>query len=386
VKVNAATLDPNDNIYVAIQATDGSVFGDLPPLSGGNPNYDGQLLKISSQGEPLWVQQVGPAIVVAADGSGVVTSDQQSVTKRDTNGAMLWQTQAYNNNAIAVAPDSWLVGGSLYGSDVSIGTGTIVGTSGSPWVAHLNADGSFKSGVSLPGRAEVTALSVDSANNIYAAGYGRLDGTSSTFAIFIVKFDRDLTAIWKKSFMGSGSACADCRMKLALDPQGRPVLAGKAPGPIDLGTGTLPETGMFMVAFDQDGNTRWAHTYSTASNSDSSFWTTTLAVSADEITLGGTIDGGVDFGGVTVGGSSGFSGYLAGFDHDGRFRWSRTFSAHGADERAGAWVHGVLLPSSKDVVAVGHLTHCPSSVDFGGGPIACTEPGSQQLFLAAFPP
>ena len=153
-------------------------------------------------------------------------------------------------------------------------------------------------------------MAIDSQDNVYAAGgldgspdFGGgqvaplipFDGKGST-AIYVVKFDAAGDHVWSTSF-DSQSDYIGVR-SMAVDGQGRAVIAGYFKGAIDLGAGTFTNTAegydIFLLRLNADGSVDRAAHYPGPMSENA---VKIVIDDQDAIVMLGEHRGGIDFGG-----------------------------------------------------------------------------------------
>lgn len=172
--------------------------------------------------------------------------------------------------------------------------------------------------------------------------------------IVIARLTTDGEVAWVKQFSGPGD---EYLWTLAACGDGVVFQAQAEPGTVDLGGGKISER-VFFAALDGDGQHRWTHPVPTASEET---WLLVVDMACD---AGGNLafTGSHEYGAVDLGGGPLVTndGYVARFDADGAFLWSRDF---GAENSRG---YGVAYTPAGDIVVTAGFD---GTVDLGGGPI-----------------
>jgi hypothetical protein len=172
-------------------------------------------------------------------------------------------------------------------------------------------------------------------------------------------------------------------LAVVIDRQCNVVVAGMAPGPIDVGAGVEGADTLHFVLLklDSQGNYLWSRQLPAGA-----YWAfgKGLAVGADgAIVLAGILEGKVDFGGGTVGvGYSGSSDdlFVASFDADGNHLWSKAFHGSvGGPAYVSRDVLSVAVGPNDEVVLAGYS---PGTLDFGEGPLPQAQ--GDDMFVARF--
>lgn len=244
--VKKLALDPAGNLYAACE------FAGLTDFGGsqvqGQGNHDVAVVKLSPQGDLIWVRTIGGAgletmLDMAVDASGnVILAASFSQPLSFGGGSM-----------ISHGAEDFLL--AKYSSD------------GTPlWAKALGGSGSER---------DYGSLAVDAAGNIYFAGSFSLDSRSSidfgggpmTSAGladgFVAKFSPAGDHVFSRQLGGPTDDWVSC---LALDPSGDLIIGGQVHGTIDLGGGVMdPGFGIALWAFLQrlgpDGRHKWAIGY-----------------------------------------------------------------------------------------------------------------------------
>jgi hypothetical protein len=172
-------------------------------------------------------------------------------------------------------------------------------------------------------------------------------------------------------------------LAVVIDRQCNVVVAGMAPGPIDVGAGVEGAATLHFVLLklDSQGNYLWSRQIPAGA-----YWAFGKGLAVDAsgaIVLAGILEGKVDFGGGTVGvGYSGSSDdlFTAKFDADGNHLWSKAF--HGSVGGPGYVSRDVLSVAvgPKDEVLL--AGYSPGTIDFGEGPLPQAQ--GDDMFVARF--
>ncbi|WP_437735263.1 serine/threonine-protein kinase [Sorangium sp. So ce1335] len=197
------------------------------------------------------------------------------------------------------------------------------------------------------------AVAVDRAGNAVITGtfHGSIDfgkgplRNPASGDVFIAKLDPEGNALWSKRF-GDGSEQGG--NAVAVDGAGDIVVAGHFSGSVDLGGGALRSAGrydIFLARLDTDGNTRW----STRLGDPAEQIAYGLGLDASgNIVLMGAFEGAINIGGERLTSAGDMDVFVAGFDADGRPRWSRRF---GGPEHDIAW--RAVVDAAGDVTIAG---------------------------------
>jgi hypothetical protein len=383
MQVAGAAADADDNLYLAGHVAGEYQFGDLPPGDAGSFGA-GYVLALSPERAARWADLVGDVLAVAADSSGVVTSDGHDVVQHDAAGTRGWTVRVSGAIAYAVAAvpgGGWVLGGRITTSTATVGEMPI-GGEGSPFAARVEADGSVAWAVSIDGIGAVTAIAAASGEEVIVAGYGRQGAAAAPAAgAFLARLGAAGERLWGRTFPAAGDPC-ECSVHLALDGDGGAVLVGPTRSELDFGTAQVAETDLFAAAFDPGGETRWARAVVPGRPGGS---TDAVAVSASgEILVGGLLGGPIEFAGGVLGrDNSGAVGFFLALGGDGAERWGRVLVAESL-----AQVHAVALVGARGaddaVLVAGHVGQCPATFDLGAEPVSCTD--GIDAFVAAYGP
>ncbi len=209
------------------------------------------------------------------------------VAKYDTNGNYLWAINVGGNEAeagqgVAVDPaGNVYITGNFWGTaefNPGSGTATLTPVAGSSdaFVAKYDPSGNYVWAGSIGGSGadEGQAIAVDTAGNVYVTGYfsnANADFDPGTAVVnltyaagndaFIAKYNTNGDYLWAKS-IGSGST--DRGTGVALDAAGNVYLTGYFQGSADFnpGTGDTLKSGggndIFVARYDANGNYQWS--------------------------------------------------------------------------------------------------------------------------------
>jgi hypothetical protein len=261
---HAVATDLSNNVYVA-----GNTTGDLGGTNAGN--FDTYLRKWDSNGQEVWMTQVGGAgndlarsVAVDASGnayvSGVVTSSSGTtnvisaiVRKFDSNGQELWSTYAgipRNDYGEAVALDA---------SGAAYVTGYFHNDSNryDAYLAKIDSSGNklWDRRMGTEENDQSYAVAVDSAGDVYISGttLGSLGGPSIGYRdAFVVKFDSDGQEIWRTQL---GTPSSDESRAIVIDVSDNIYISGQTSG--DFGGANAGEADAFIAKLNSDGNTLW---------------------------------------------------------------------------------------------------------------------------------
>lgn len=298
-KTRAVTFDREGNVFLAGEATDDSIFGDLKRTGLGGMDFF--LAKVSKEGRFLWVRSLGGSLVdrgygVATDAAGnaYVTGHYQStdarangqqlpnagdydlfVAKYDPAGTLLWIRTAGGEgydygHGIAVDPQGDIVvtgavAGEARFGDVTVNAGS---TSRPMFCAKYDAAGMLKWVKTTSGAFSGSGhgIGVDAQGAIHIGGSGGGTGAIGSVVIeapkpsaVVLKLNRDGDGVWASLIPGTPSAGFH---EIAVDAGGRVWAAGMFKGVLESGpvhsSGDKDSDG-FVAHFSPEGKRLWLH-------------------------------------------------------------------------------------------------------------------------------
>ncbi len=379
---NATTVDMDGNIYVT-----GSFFG--PHISFGNivlTNFDTVnnfsdffIVKYDPMGNVLWARSAGGsnsdagnALTTDNAGNVYVTGKFRSpsiafdntvltnntayffdvfLVKYSPNGSVIWAQEAGGDNddiGMSLATNSngnLFLTGTFKSSTITFGSHTLANmgvgyediflvkydTSGN--VIWLNTYG----GAGVDG---ANKLVLDGSGNIYLAGsfaspnlhFGNITLIrSSTYDMFVVKFDSTGMAIWANS---AGTTSYNPAQNLCLDNSGNVFVTGYFEGAtITFGLTTLTNSGtgtaeMFLVKYAHTGSVVWAKS---AGGSSDEFGYGCIANGNNVVVTGSFKSPSVTFGNITLMNRGSQDMYIAEYDGAGNVVFAKTAGGSGWD-------------------------------------------------------
>lgn len=274
----AVSVDASDDVLVAGYTSDplgGEVSAGLD---------DAFVRKYSSSGALLWTRQFGStardqAEALAVDGSrnvlvagytaGALPGQSSAglydafVRKYSPDGTLLWtrqfgtSAQDYVQSVTVDAADNVLVAGVTSGTLPSQSAAGLFDA----FVRKYSSDGTLlwtRQFGSSSGES-VAIVVRDGSSNVFAVGqtYGDLAGATGTGPVFVRKYLSDGTLAWTRQF---GSAEAAYPVSAAVDGFDNVLVLGNAlaafPGEVVAGG-----IDAFVVAYDNDGTSLWAHQF-----------------------------------------------------------------------------------------------------------------------------
>lgn len=283
--------------------------------------------KYDTQGNQLWIQQIGQNVVfnafsiavdketgdVVISGADVLETleDDTFVIKFDTNGNQQWATETGLPGPLAFDESYGLTvsdDGSIYA------TGWTSGDLGGPneglydnWLAKYdNATGETE-WITQYGTSDYEwswDVRTDSAENVYTAGWtlGDLGGSSAgSFDAYLNRFDQEGNLVWTEQF---GSAGDDELYSLYIDDSDNVFVGGYTNG--DLGGTNAGSFDAWIAKYDQSGNQIWINQFGTSDRDE------LYGIVADE--KGNLYATGVTQGSLGDTNEGSFDGWLASLD------------------------------------------------------------------------
>lgn len=215
---------------------------------------------------------------------------------------------------------------------------------------------------------------------------------SATRACVLDDSVRDGTACAGGTEVCSGGACAAPgttrwarrfaefaqAARVAVDAARNVYIAGFVGGMVDFGGGVDSSRGgtdAFLASYDAEGRYRWSRTFGWTDDD----WAHGVAVdAAGNVYVTGIFVGPVDFGGGVLTSAADGDIFLASYTSDGAHRWSHNFGAPvGVNEQPG--VEALVVDRASNVFLAGSFQ---GSIDFGGGSIVTA--GVSDVFVASF--
>ncbi|AKQ63157.1 cell surface protein [Myxococcus hansupus] len=158
---------------------------------------------------------------------------------------------------------------------------------------------------------------------------------------FVVRMDADGNVLWANLVGGADLAVAD----LAVDPQGRTLVAFNAPGGTDFGNG-VSGSGAVVVTYSREGVAEAAVPVGQPQSGGRVELTSLAVDGAGRMAVGGRYEGSVRFGGQQVGSAQEGSPFVALFNQ-GALTWTKAMG------QAQGTVRDVGLDGAGTVVATG---------------------------------
>jgi hypothetical protein len=220
------------------------------------------------------------------------------------------------------------------------------------------------------------SVAFDSEGSILVAGkfegsiqFGDVPLTSAGSSdMFLAKRDASGKHVWAKRF---GSAAEQAAVSVAVDAARNVFVAGTGAGSFAIGGGSLTNAGAtdaYLAKLDATGKHQWSTSFGGSGNDSVS---DVLVDGSGNVTLVGTFQGTVDFGGgpLIAGAGVGYSIFVVRLDANGAHLWSTMLDVFDPSARA-------AVLGSGAVVLTGTFG---GTVDFGGGPL--TNDGEGNVFV-----
>lgn len=192
--------------------------------------------------------------------------------------------------------------------------------------------------------------------------------------MFLMKLSSDGACVWAKGF-GSTPSSTSIGEHLAIMPDGTVLLQGRFTGDIDLGGGatSAPSGGeTFVAAFDDNGSYKWSRLFKNAG--------ATMDIAVDKAALNVVLAGrfeGTLHAGSTVLTSAGLDDVLvAKLDADGDLVWAKRFGDAQGQAATGAAING-----AGEIFLTGHFA---GEIDFGGKTLSSS--GDSDVFVVKLSP
>jgi len=228
------------------------------------------------------------------------------------------------------------------------------------------------------------ALAVDAAGNTIMTGvfpgtvnFGGSTLTSSgSWDVFLVKFAPDGTHLWSQRFGDAPQTAADqIAYDVAVDPAGNIYVTGACAGTSNFGGANLVGAGgydIFLAKYNAGGTHQWSTRFGGGTH-DYGYG---VVANASGVVITGSFAVSVNFGGGAQASAGSNDIFVARFDGNGVFQWSRTYGVSGSDVG-----EELAFDSAGNVLVTGRVA---GSVNFGGG--ALTFLGTSDVFLLKLTP
>ncbi len=235
------------------------------------------------------------------------------------------------------------------------------------------------------------SVTTDASGNIIVVGYfssptitfgsTTLTNTSSSFDMFIVKYDPSGNVLWAKSAGGNDT---DWASSITTDASGNIIVVGVFSSPITFGSTTLtsPTTSfdMFIVKYDTDGNVLWAKS---AGGNSLNLATYVDVDASGNILISGYFFSGtgtIIFGNTTLTGTSLSDDiFIVKYDANGNVLWAKSAGGGFSDE-----AYSVVIDANENIFITGDF-NSPSIV-FGNTILFNTDNtgNTSDVFIAKY--
>jgi hypothetical protein len=366
--IRSIVTDTDGKIYVLGNFASSSItIGSTPYTNAGTGYQDLFLIKLDADGTILWSKK--------SSGSYSETGEALSI---DANGNLLMV-------------------GSFNSSSFTFGSQTVTGdgTSNKAFLFKIAGDGSVVWNKVIEGAHSVKSCAVTSDNAVVFIGsYSEATvqvGTttltnagSSSYDIFVGKYDTDGTFVWAKSF---GGDAAEEITDVAVDLNDKIYITGNLLslsadfGGINItnsGTGTLGFNGDFFIAkMDQSGTVEWARSAGTSNSADGGRSIVT-DINGIVYVVGGYDSSGINFGlGVLP-----FTGsnqiFMVTYNATGTAIFNQKVGS-----TMGNNAHGIGIDNAGNILVAGDFSGSP--ITFGSNAVQITAPSNYgDGFVAKF--
>lgn len=246
------------------------------------------------------------------------------------------------SGAIGVSDGGLVYGGELDGT-LDLGGTSYTASQEEPFLAAYDAAGKLRWSHAYPGaHAWIQAMATDPVGDIAIAGAldknfdlgtGPLSG-----AFFLAKLDSSGHALWAKAFGTSDSFTGP--VSIAMDAGGRVGLSGAMGSAMDFGGGIVPATsGGFVALFGADGTHVFSHAIATGD--------ARVAFGASgQLLVAGPAPGPIDLGSGPILPPGGSGSFLAALDSSGKQLWAHAWGGASVDAVASRPGGGAVIAGS----------------------------------------
>jgi hypothetical protein len=417
--VNDVAVDSSSNIYVT-GGFKGTVDFGGQVLTSVSKLRDIFVASYKPDGDLRWVKnyglaansQVGKALDVGA-GTVYVTGDAEKgidfgkgpeagqggteaflLALSQSSGGYVWSRlmgSSGHDKGEGVAADAAgnvFVTGQIWG-DTSFGGSAIIkaSTNNDIFVASYDKNGNYRwaNRFGSAGKDEGRGVAVGT-GAVYVTGFfdGVIDlgnGNRSNVKyndIFIVALKPTGfgTPLWDRTV---GSTWYDTGINVTVDGNNNVYATGEVQGPADFGGGKVgPTNGIsdaFVASYDKNGAYRWSKVFGGAGSDGGK----SIALDAlGNVVIGGYYKGSFTIGTKSLASNQGSTDVLfASFTSAGGVRWAEGFGSPGAD-----FCNGIAVDSASNLYAVGPFEQ---TVSFGGNPLT-TSGQPPDIFLVKLGP
>ncbi len=322
-------------------------------------------------------------------GGSVMSNGAEDIflAKYDANGAYLWDKRfggdaADKGLAVTTDPSGNIILTGFFRHTANFGGGPLTAAGNiediflakyDPSGAHLWSQrfGNIQSD-------EGADVATDAAGNIALVGFFQntlfLGGpplpSAGNYDIFAAKFDPTGTHLWSQRW---GAAGYDKGTSIKFDSAGNLVVLSFFSNTVNFGGGPLVSAGgndIALAKYDPSGAHLWSKRFGDTGGDVA--WYVDVDLS-DNIYMGATFTGSVDFGGGPLASAGSADIALAKYDATGAHQWSQRFGDAGPD---------VVSSVAVDNSGVAMTGWYNGTVDFGSGPEAAL--GSDEIYLAMY--
>jgi hypothetical protein len=343
-----------------------TAYGTLPDALNAAAPAPATTSLAHEEGDALFVKPLGFLLTprVAADNSGVVLAASGGCN--DARGPLVWGAREPTPSMEAASkPGSFVVLAKLDNDGNRVWNKTFVAPCPAPptdGVAHA-----------------VAGVGMDRNGNIYLAGDLRPESGPIDFGggalvsvggsdVFVVSFNAAGQHRWSKRF---GDGANQHAAAMAVSPDGLVAIFGSLEGSVDFGGGVVKCAGKsdaFVAVLDSASQHVASHAFGDANSQYGDF---VAFGSKGELTLAGTYEGAIDFGGgpLPAGGKTPGT-FLAQYRDNGPGSSPRYAFAFNKALPADVTI-GALASGSEGTYVAGQFK---GVADFGGGPLRAHEP------------
>ncbi|MBW2737152.1 MAG: hypothetical protein JRH20_32630 [Deltaproteobacteria bacterium] len=191
--------------------------------------------------------------------------------------------------------------------------------------------------------------------------------------VWLASFSESGAHNWSRAFPGSGN---DYGRDVAVDSSGIVTITGTMEAAVDFGGGLLAfdkNRDVFIASYTPSGAHRWSKSYGGGGVDDGR----SIAVDAEgNLSVTGLFESTAVFGGVALRSAGDFDIFVASYTSTGEHRWSRGMGAKTVDQG-----RFLTVDADGNVTVVGSFE---GSVDFGAGSRASA--GLEDIFVATYSP
>ncbi|HYF04109.1 MAG TPA: SBBP repeat-containing protein [Patescibacteria group bacterium] len=436
------TTDKKGNVYVAGRFESPSIAFDTIVLKTAPKNeyYDMFVVKYNSQGAVVWARSIGG--IYQEDATGIATDDignvyvtgytnsltiisgdlqldntgemfDMFIAKYDGDGNTIWAKSMggnyddFSTGIITGNNGDFYLTGYFQSSSIQFGNINFVNSSntinyyGEMFLVKFNSDGNvlWADAIQGIGNERGYSLTKDNQNNIYVTGtfnsktivfgsdtlvcsYHSMSHAQDDAAdIFIAKYSADGDVLWARSAQGSDH---DRSYSITADSLGNIYISGCSWsydltfGEFDFSDSTDGYTDLFIVKYDQSGNTIWAQKFASSDvnsiiSCDSKGDVYLTSSYSKEIKLGTTTL--TNFGGT-------LDIFLAKFNSDGIVQWAESPSVTFGNNKVSnsCYGYGLSINNNDEVSITGVFT--TPNIAFGQTTLVNQEKGKEKIFIA----